>query len=87
MSEIKSLHVADVLNALRELNEEADWSDIIDRVTENRGGGFAPYLDWNNFKKTLFQLIQQHCDGYKKFKGTIHFVKVRKGRFRLVKPK
>jgi predicted restriction endonuclease len=53
------------------------------RVKAKRGDGFAPYLNKDNYEKTMYQFVQQHCDGYKKFNGDIQFVKVRRGRFRL----
>lgn len=78
-----TLNVEEVVQALRQLGEEADWEDIKNRVTQNRGGGFDPYLNWMNYHTTMFQLIQQHCHGYKKFRGVTRFEKVGKGRFRL----
>lgn len=78
------LDVAEVIRALQELGGEANWKEIEDRVALNRGGGYEPYLDWRNYKNTMFQLIQQHCEGYKKFRGTVYFTTVRTRRLSLV---
>lgn len=79
-----SLRLEEVVEATKELGGEVDWRDIRDRVRDKRGGSFAPYQDWNNFNKTMFQLVQQRCPTYKKFTGPIRFEKVGKGtRFRL----
>jgi hypothetical protein len=78
------------MSALQELGGEARFKDIYDLVTKKRGGSFAPYLDWMNYKTTMWQRIQQHCEGYKKFTGLVHFENLsgrkhkRNPRFRLV---
>ena len=78
--------ISEVIQAFAELGGEADWSDVRARIAEKRGGDVAPYLDQLNFDTTLFQVVQQHCEGYRKFSGDIRFVKVRRGRFRLASP-
>ena len=83
---VNYLHVEEVIDGLRELGGEAEWRDIETRVTEKRGRSYAPYKDWDNFNKTMFQLVQQHCEGYQKFTGPVLFEKVRIGRFRLALP-
>ena len=75
----KSLHVTEVVEALVELGGEAPWFDIEQRVTKKRGDSYEPYQDWNNFKKTMFQLVQQHCTGYAKFTGPVLFIKTLHG--------
>jgi hypothetical protein len=77
------LKLSEVIQAFDELGGEADWPDVETRVIEKRGNGFAPYKDWLNYKNTMFQFVQQHCEGYRKFNGDIRFVKVRDTRFRL----
>jgi hypothetical protein len=72
----KTLEVDEVIHALQQLGGEATWEDIWQSVTENRGSGFAPYLDWFNYRTTMFQLVQQHCKVYKKFKGPVYFEQV-----------
>ncbi len=82
-----SVNIQDVVNAFEDLGEEAEWNAIKDRVIEIHGGILPPrYSDWTSYINTTFQIIQQHCVGYKKFKGYILFERVRKGKFRLVKP-
>ena len=76
--------LSQVQGALQELGGEATWPEILDRVTKNRNGDFSYYLDWSNYEKTAFQVIQQHCQGYKKYRGPAHFEKVGRGRFRLI---
>jgi hypothetical protein len=78
------LCVEEVIQALVELGGEAKWSDIRKLVTKKRGNSYAPYKDWLNYRTTMFQLVQQHCEGYEKFIGPILFQKVHKGRFLLV---
>lgn len=80
------LRVEEAIDALRELGGEAEWRDIEALVTRKRGHSYAPYKDWDNFNKTMFQLVQQHCQGYRKFTGPVLFEKVRIGRFRLASP-
>lgn len=77
----KSLHVDEVIEAIRELGGAARWSRIEELVTSNRGNSYAPYKDWNNFKKTMFQLIQEHCPDYRKFKGRQLFKQGPRGTF------
>ncbi len=77
------LQLSDVTRAFEELGGEADWLDVEARVIVNRGNGFSPYKDWHNYRTTMFQVVQQHCEGYQKFKGDVFFVKVRDARFRL----
>ena len=72
----EGLTVEEVIQALEELGRESDWLKIEELVTEKRGGGFEPYADWNNYKTTMRQLLQQHCPGYRKFVGTIYFQKI-----------
>jgi len=72
-----------VKNALRDLGGEANWSDIFDKVTENRNGDYSYYLNHQNYKNTTFQVIQTHCPDYQKYKGPTHFKKIRRNRFRL----
>jgi len=80
------LQLSDVIQAFDELGGEADWTDVEARVMAKRGSGFAPYKDRRNYKNTMFQFVQQHCKGYRKFNGDIRFVKVRDTRFRLASP-
>lgn len=80
------LQLSDVIQAFDELGGEADWTDVEARVMAKRGNGFAPYKDWRNYKNTMFQFVQQHSEGYRKFNGDIRFVKVRDTRFRLASP-
>ena len=77
------LNLEEIIQALQELGGEADWEDIRNGVTQSRGGRFDPYRDWMNYNTTMFQLVQQHCPGYKKFRGIVYFEKVGESRFRL----
>lgn len=85
MTEIGAVTLEQVIKALRDLGGEADWPDILDKVTENRNGDFSYYLNFKNFKNTTFQLIQSHCSYYKKYIGPIYFKKIRKNRFQLTR--
>ena len=49
------LRVEEVIDAVTALGGEAEWRDI----------------DWPNFNKTMFQLVQKHCEGYQKFTGPV----------------
>jgi len=86
MAAARHLRLEEVTQALAELGGEANWEELLSRVTEKREGSYAPYLDQSNYEKTMFQHVQQHCEGYKKFIGPVRFKKVRRGRFRLVTP-
>jgi hypothetical protein len=82
-----SVNIEDVVNAFEELGGEAEWKAIKERVIANQGGFLPPgYSYWDSYVKTIFQIIQQHCVDYKKFKGYVLFERVRKSRFRLAKP-
>ena len=70
---MKHLDVQEVINALRDLGGEANWNEIRDLVTKRRGGGFEPYLDWMNYRTTMWQLVHFHCATYSKFKGPAFF--------------
>ena len=84
MVSTRHLQIEEVVQAFTALGGEAEWNDVEARITEKRGGSYRPYKDWRNYKNMMFQLVQQHCEGYRKFTGTVLFVKVRAGRFRLV---
>lgn len=79
-----SVTLEEVTNALHELGGEAQWNEILTRTTANRNGDYSDYLNWENYQKTAFQHIQQHCQGYKKYKGPAYFMKLTNGRFRLI---
>ena len=84
MSQSGQVTLSQVEAALRELGGEATWDKILDQVTKNRQGDYSYYLNWLNYTKTAFQIIQQHCEGYKKFKGPTRFEKAGARRFRLI---
>jgi len=83
MSKFGPIILEHVKKALRDLGGEANWSDIFDKVTENRNGDYSYYLNHKNYYNTAFQVIQTHCPDYQKYKGPTHFIKVRRNRFRL----
>lgn len=76
-----------VEQALRDLGGEAIWNDILNQVTKIRNGDYSFYLNYYNYKQTAFQVIQEHCFGYDKYRGPTHFEKIGKSRFRLVNSK
>jgi len=83
----QNLRVEEVIQALKKLGGEANWSDILNLITKEHGGSYEPYKNKENFDKTAFQLIQQHCErspAYKKFIGPILFHEVHRGLFSLV---
>ena len=86
MNTPKGVTLHDVKLALRELGGEADWFDILNKLTENRGGDHSYYLDRHNYEESARQVIQQHCPSYKKYTGRSHFEKVRSRpvRYRLI---
>lgn len=69
--------------ALQELGGEASFYEILSKVTENRENDYAYYRNRENYEKTCFQVVQQHCPCYKKFKGHEVFAKTG-NRFRLL---
>lgn len=80
----RHLRIQEVVQAFTELGGEAEWSDVEARITRKRGGSYDPYKDWMNYTTTMFQLVQQHCKGYKKYTGPVLFARVRRGRFQLL---
>lgn len=83
---IPHLTLSDIIDAFNAHGGEADWVEVEAYVMSKRGSSFAPYKDMRNYKNTMFQFVQQHCEGYRKFTGGIRFVKVRNTRFRVVVP-
>ena len=75
--------LAQVERALENLGGQATWGKILVEVTRLRNGDFSHYLNKENYEKTAFQVIQDHCSEYKKFKGTNRFEKVGSA-FRLI---
>ena len=63
MVSTRHLHIEEVVQAFTELGGEAEWSDVEARITEKRGNSYSPYKDWHNYRTTMFQLLQQHCEG------------------------
>lgn len=78
------LRIEEIVQAFTELGGVTEWSDVEARITKKRGGSCAPYKDRMNYTTTMFQLVQQHCKGYKKYTGPVLFVRVRRGRFQLL---
>ena len=76
-----------VEKAIENLGGQAKWNEILEEVTKLRNGDFSHYLNRENYEKTAYQIIQDHCPKYRKFRGTTHFEKVG-NEFRLTtKPK
>lgn len=65
-----------VERALNDIGGQGTWKQILDQLTKNRNGDYSYYLNWENYQKTAFQIIQQYCHDYKKYKGTPRFQKV-----------
>jgi predicted HNH restriction endonuclease len=68
--------LAQVESAINNLGGQGTWDKILAEVTQLRGGDFSHYLNKENYEKTAFQLIQEHCPKYKKYRGTTRFEKV-----------
>ena len=68
--------LAQVESALENLGSQATWDKILAEVTKLRNNDYSHYLNKENYEKTAFQIIQEHCSEYKKFKGTKRFEKV-----------
>ncbi len=62
--------------ALENLGGQATWDEILDQVTQLRNGDYSYYLNKHNYENTAFQIIQEHCPGYKKYRGLLRFEKV-----------
>ena len=63
MSTSNYLREEDVISAFTEFGGEADWTDIETHITQKRNHPYAPYKDLRNYKNTMFQIVQQHCEG------------------------
>lgn len=83
MTTTRHLTLSDIIQAFADLGGEANWADVEGHVMKKRGSGFAPYKDLRNYKNTMFQFVQQHCEGYQKFAGDVRFERVKGTRFRL----
>jgi len=68
--------LSQVEKALEDLGGEATWPKILDQLTKSRNGDYSYYLNKENYEKTAFQVIQQHCPNYEKYEGTFRFEKV-----------
>jgi len=64
-----------VERALENLGGQATWDKILAEVTKLRNGDYSYYLNRENYEKTAFQVIQDHCPNYSKYKGTTRFEK------------
>jgi len=84
------LKLEEVIKALKQLEGEADWHEIREKVTENRGSDYSHYKDYSNYEKVMFQFIQDHCSSYSKWKKKkkeppVYFEKIgSKTRFKLI---
>jgi len=68
--------LSQVEKALAELGGQATWDKILAQLTKLRSGDYSHYLDKHNYENTAFQVIQQHCSDYRKFRGRSRFEKV-----------
>ena len=64
-----------VERALENLGGQGKWDKIFAEVTRLRNGDYSHYLNRENFEKTTFQVIQEHCPNYRKYKGITRFEK------------
>ncbi len=64
-----------VERALKDIGGQGTWEQILDQLTNNRNGDYSYYLNLENYQKTAFQIIQQHCRDYEKYKGPQRFQK------------
>lgn len=65
-----------VERAIENLGGQATWDKILTEVTKLRNGDYFHYLNRENYEKTAFQVIQEHCPEYKKYRGVTRFEKV-----------
>ena len=84
MNNPASVSLSQVERALQDLGGEATWPEILKQVTNIRSGNYSHYRNRDNYEKTAFQIIQQHCRGYRKYKGPARIEKVGRHRFRLL---
>jgi len=74
-----------VERALQDLGGEANWAEILGQVTKIRNGDYSYYGDYHIYEETANQVIQNHCEGYKKYKGPTRFEKIgHRRRYRLL---
>jgi hypothetical protein len=85
MKKIGPVTLSQVERALEDLGGQATWDKILDQVTKLRSGDYSYYLNRQNYENTAFQVIQEHCLGYKKYTGPSRFVKIG-NKFRLITP-
>jgi len=78
MQGIGPVTLIQVERALENLGGEASWDKILAEVTRLRNGDYSHYLNRENYEKTAFQVIQEHCPGYRKYRGQLRFEKVGK---------
>jgi 5-methylcytosine-specific restriction endonuclease McrA len=64
-----------VERALQNLGGQATWDKILAEVSSLRNGDYSHYLNKENYEKTAFQVIQEHCPGYRKYRGIARFEK------------
>jgi len=65
-----------VEEAIKILGGQGTWGQILAEVTKLRSGDYSHYLDKENYEKTAFQVIQDHCPEYKKYRGVTRFEKI-----------
>jgi len=72
--------------ALKNLGGEAPWDKILAEISRIRNRDYSHYLNKHNYENTAFQVVQQHCLGYRKYKGPQRFEKIGNV-YRLSRPK
>ena len=62
--------------AIKKLGGQGTWEKILAEVTKLRNNDYSHYLNKENYEKTAFQVIQEHCQEYKKYRGVTRFEKI-----------
>ena len=83
MVEHRSVSVNDIALALQELGNNAEVSDIKDKVEEYFGGIPPNYKSRYSFRNTIQALINIHCQQAKTFGGNSLFHRIDHGKYEL----
>jgi predicted HNH restriction endonuclease len=76
MKGVGPVRLSQVEKALENIGGQATWDKILAEVTRLRGGDYSHYLNKHNYANTAFQVIQEHCPGYRKYRGQPRFEKI-----------
>ena len=81
------IKINEVIEAFKALGGTAKSKQIQDHIISSRGNILPKTYEfggWDSYRKTIHQVIQSHCPGHVKYRGTTHFEKLPNDLFKLL---